>query len=115
MRWVLFFTLIKWIQVIRASLFAANTPRNDSVESNSAESGNIITCFSLRRDYQREDVGEALRAFNIVHQLEFLNDHGTVLVLYRPGTEVPDRLYEAIHRALAAGLNCTVQADRGKQ
>jgi len=47
--------------------------------------------------------------------IEFLNTHSTVLVQYRPGSETPDQLAAAVHRALAAGWNCTAQVDRGEQ
>ena len=66
-------------------------------------------------EYHREDVEGALRAFNAVQQVEFLNDHGTVLVQYQPGSETPEQLAEAVHRALAAGWNCTARVDRGEQ
>jgi copper chaperone CopZ len=36
--------------------------------------------------YHREDIEGALRAFNTVRHVEFLNDHGTVLVQYQPGS-----------------------------
>jgi hypothetical protein len=56
-------------------------------------------------EYHREDVEGALRAFNTVKQVEFLNDHGTVLVRYQPGSETPELFADAVHRALAgAGI-----------
>jgi hypothetical protein len=41
------------------------------------------------REYHRKDVEAALRAFNRVQQVEFLNNHGTVLVRYQPGSGRP--------------------------
>ena len=33
---------------------------------------------------------------------------------YQPGSETPEQLAEAVHRALAAGWNCTARVDRGE-
>ena len=39
----------------------------------------------------------------------------TVLVRYRPGSETPEQLADAGHRALVSGWNCTARVDCGKQ
>ncbi|HSF68654.1 MAG TPA: hypothetical protein VLA67_14630 [Nitrospiraceae bacterium] len=46
--------------------------------------------------------------------IEFLNNHGTVLVRYRPCSETPDQL-AAVHRAHASGWNRTARVDRGEE
>ncbi|MEQ1794519.1 MAG: hypothetical protein ABL970_10045, partial [Nitrospira sp.] len=51
-------------------------------------------------EYHREDVEGALRRYPVVQQVEFLNDHGTVLVRYRTETVPPTQLAESVERAL---------------
>ncbi len=114
MRWVFFLALAGWLMVGTAS-FAAGVPRTDSVESNRAAIEVIVQIFGRMCEYHREDVEGALRAFNTVRQVEFLNDHGTVLVQYQPGSETPEQLADAVHRALTAGWNCMARVDRGDQ
>jgi hypothetical protein len=114
MRHVFFLALVWWSMVGTAS-FATGVPRIDSVESNRAASEVIVQIFGRMCEYHREDVEAALRAFNTVRQVEFLNDHGTVLVRYQPNSETPEQLAEAVYRALAAGWNCTARVDRGEQ
>jgi hypothetical protein len=63
----------------------------------------IVQIFGRMCEYHREDVEAALRAFNRVRQVEFLNNYGTVLVRYRLGSERPKQLAGAVHRALASG------------
>jgi hypothetical protein len=62
----------------------------------------------------REDVEAALLTFNTVRQVEFLNNHGTVLVRYQAGSETPEQLAGVVHRALASGWNCSARVDRGE-
>jgi hypothetical protein len=114
MRRVFFLALSGWLMVGTAS-FAAGDPEVDSVESKTAASQAIVQIFGRMCEYHREDVETALRAFNTVRQVEFLNDHGTVLVRYQPGSETPEQLAEAVHRALTAGWNCMARVDRGEQ
>ena len=114
MRWVFFFALAGCL-IVGTSSFATETPRTDAVGSNRAASEVIVQIFGRMCEYHREDVEGALRAFNAVQQVEFLNDHGTVLVQYQPGSETPEQLAEAVHRALAAGWNCKARVDRGEQ
>jgi hypothetical protein len=114
MRWECFLALAGCLMVGTAS-FAAEVPRTDSVESNRAASEVIVQIFGRICEYHREDVERALRVFNTVRQVEFLNDHGTVLVRYQPGNETPEQLADAVHRALTAGWNCMARVDRGEQ
>ena len=46
----------------------------------------------------REDVEASLLTFNTVRQVEFLNNHGTVLERYQPGSETPEQLASTVHR-----------------
>ena len=113
MRLVLYLVLTGWLMVGTAS-FAAEVPRTDSVESNRAASEVIVQIFGRMCEYHREDVESALRGFKTVRQVEFVNDHGTVLVQYQPDNETPEQLADAVHRALAGGWNCSARVDRGE-
>jgi hypothetical protein len=115
MRWVFFLAMSGWLTMVGASSFSAVIPQTDSVESNREASEVVVQIFGRMCEYHRKDVEGALRAFNTVKQVEFLNDHGTVLVRYQPGGETPDLFAGAIHRALAAGWNCSASVDRGEQ
>lgn len=64
-------------------------------------------------EYHREDVEGALRRHPVVQQVEFLNDHGTVLVRYQPDGAPPTQLAESVERALAMGIGCKAWVDRG--
>jgi len=64
-------------------------------------------------EYHREDVEGALRRYPVVQQVEFLNDHGTVLVRYRAETVPPTQLAESVEWALASGIGCKAWVDRG--
>ncbi len=115
MRWVFFLAMAGWLTMVGASSFSAVIPQTDSVELNREASEVVVQIFGRMCEYHREDVEGALRAFNAVKQVEFLNDHGTVLVRYQLGGETPDLFAGAIHRALAAGWNCSASVDRGEQ
>ena len=60
--------------MVGASSFAAGAPETDSVESKTAEGGAIVQIFGRLCEYHREDVEAALRVFNRVRQVEFLNN-----------------------------------------
>lgn len=57
----------------------------------------------------------ALRRYRAVFHVEFLNNHGTVLVQYRAEAVPPMQLAESVERALASGIGCKVWVDRGGQ
>jgi hypothetical protein len=114
MRWV-FFLAIAGRLMVGTSSFATVIPQTDSVESSREAREVVVQIFGRMCEYHREDVEGALRAFNTVKQVEFLNDHGTVLVRYQPGGETPELFAGAIHRVLAAGWNCSASVDRGEQ
>jgi hypothetical protein len=115
MKLVFFFALAVWLAMIATSSFAAEVSETDSLESKAAAGEVIVQIFGRMCEYHREDVEAALLPFSRVRQVKFLNDHGTVLVRYQPGSETPEQLADAVHRALAAGWNCTVRVDRGEQ
>jgi hypothetical protein len=101
--------------MIATSSFATEVSETDPQESKAAAGEVIVQIFGRMCEYHREDVEAALRAFRVVQQVEFLNDHGTVLVRYQPGNETPDQLADSVHRALAAGWNCSARVDRGER
>ncbi len=112
MRAVFVVALAGWWWMIGASSLAAGIPGTAAVESQAtAEAEAIVQIFGRMCEYHREDVEAALRAFKRVRGVEFLNDHGTVLVRYQPGGETPEQLAGAVHRALASGWNCSAKVD----
>ncbi|THJ12439.1 MAG: cation transporter [Nitrospira sp. CG24C] len=115
MRLVFFLVCAGWLTMIGASSFAIEVSETDSVKSNEATGEVIVQIFGRRCEYHREDVETALRPFNGVRQVKFLNDHGTVLVRYQPDSETPEQFANAVHRALATGWNCSARVDRGER
>lgn len=75
----------------------------------------IVQIYGRMCEYHREDVEAALRAFSAIRQVEFLNDHGTVLAHYQLGHETPQQFAGAVERALTTGWNCVARVDRGEQ
>lgn len=63
-------------------------------------------------EYHRKDVEQALRRYEAVRSIEFLNDHGTVLVRYEAGGVPPDQLAETAAQA-AFGTGCSAWVDQG--
>jgi hypothetical protein len=63
-------------------------------------------------EYHRKDVERALRRYGEVRSVEFLNDHGTVLVRYESGGVSPAELAESAMKA-AFGTGCKAWVDRG--
>lgn len=64
-------------------------------------------------EYHREEVEGALRRFPAVQAVEFLNDHGTVLVRAQPDGVPPVQLAASVEQALASGIGCKAWVDRG--
>lgn len=64
-------------------------------------------------EYHRADVDAALRRHPAVSDVEFLNNHGTVLVRYRADGVPPAQLAESVERALAMGIGCKAWVDKG--
>ena len=96
MRQVFFLALAGWCMMIGTSSFTAGAPEAESVMPKTPASEVIVQIFGRMCEYHREDVEAALRAFNRVRQVKFLNNHGT------------------IHRALAPGWNCSARVDCGE-
>lgn len=115
MRRAFFLALAGMLMMIGMSSFGVGASDTGLAASNSAVGEIIIQIYGRMCEYHRDDVEAALRAFNAVRRVEFLNDHGTVLVHYVPGLETPEQFAGAVDRALAAGWNCTARMDRGEQ
>ena len=64
-------------------------------------------------EYRRSEVREALSRFREIRAVEFLNQHGTLLVRYQSGTAQPEAFADAVERALAMGWGCKAWVDRG--
>lgn len=75
----------------------------------------VLQIYGRHCEYHREEVEAALRAFDGVRQVEFLNNHGTVLVHYQSGGETAQQFADAVDRALTMGWNCSVGVDRGEE
>lgn len=72
----------------------------------------IVQIGGRHCEYHRSEVEEALRRFDAVQQVDFLNNHGTLRVIYRGGGLPPERLAEAVERALAMGWGCKAWIER---
>lgn len=93
---------------------ADEAPIPEQTQSQTDAVGQVIVQIGGRFcEYHREDVEGALRRYPVVQQVEFLNDHGTVLVRYRTETVPPAQLAESVERALASGIGCKAWVDRG--
>jgi len=114
MRRMFLLALAGWLMMIGSASFTAGAPEAESMESKTAAGEVIVQIFGRMCEYHREDVEAALHTFNTVRQVEFLNNHGTVLVRYQLGSETPEQLAGTVHRALAAGWNCSGRVDRGE-
>jgi hypothetical protein len=64
-------------------------------------------------EYRRSEVRQALDRFPEIQAVDFLNQHGTVLVRYRTGSAQPEAFADAVERALAMGWGCKAWVDRG--
>jgi hypothetical protein len=109
-----------WAGLLFVSLFcltgqamAEGEPQAVSLSVMGAQVEKVIVQIGGRYcEYHREDVEGALRRFPAVQQVEFLNDHGTVLVRYATGGIHPATLAEAAAGA-AFGMGCKAWIDRG--
>jgi len=66
-------------------------------------------------EYLPRRVEEALFEFHPVHQVEFLNDHGTVLVQYDSDRVSPAQLVASVEGAISSGIGCRAWVDRGNR
>ncbi len=113
MRRVLILALAGWLTGGTAS-FATELPRTNLGESSQVGTEVIVQIYGRMCEYHRKDVEGALRTFNGVRQVDFLNDHGTVLVQYQPGSETPEQFADAVDHALVSGWNCSARVDQGQ-
>ncbi len=97
------------------SVQAEDAPQAATVlEQKDAAAGQVIVQIGGRFcEYHREEVEGALRRFTTVQAVEFLNDHGTVLVRYQPDGVPPMQLAASVEQALASGIGCKAWVDRG--
>jgi len=71
----------------------------------------IVQILGPRCEYHRAEVEGALRRFDAVHAVRFLNNHGTVLIRYRPERVAPVQLADAIGQALPIGVGCKTRVE----
>ena len=62
-------------------------------------------------EYHPDEVEGALRRFHTVQAVTFLDNHGRVLVRYRPGTAVPAQFADAVEGVLAMGWGRKARAE----
>ncbi len=82
-------------------------------QKDAADSQVIVQIGGRFCEYHRDEVEGALRRFPTVQAVEFLNDHGTVLVRYQPDGVPPVQLAASVEQALASGIGCKARVDRG--
>lgn len=82
-------------------------------QKDAADSQVIVQIGGRFCEYHRDEVEGALRRFPTVQAVEFLNDHGTVLVRYQPDGVPPVQLAASVEQALASGIGCKAWVDRG--
>lgn len=87
-----------------------------SSTSNANELAQVIVQIGGRFcEYIPHDVESALRRFQSVRHVKFLNDHGTVLVQYDAEGVPPVQLAASVEAAVSAGIGCRAWVDRGAQ
>lgn len=64
-------------------------------------------------EYFPQRVEAVLRGFHPVQLVEFLNDHGTVLVQYDSERVSPGQLVASVEGAISSGIGCRAWLDRG--
>lgn len=92
---------------------AEEVPQAGTVQEVPAVNQVIVQIGGRFCEYYREEVEGALRRFPTVQAVEFLNDHGTVLVQYQPAGVLPAQFAASVERALASGIGCKAWVDRG--
>ena len=106
--------LAMWLSVC-VPVQAGDAPQSSPVseQKDAAVSQVIVQIGGRFCEYHREEVEGALRRFPTVQAVEFLNDHGTVLVHYQPDGVPPVQLAASVEQALASGIGCKAWVDRG--
>lgn len=93
-----------------------NAQPSRSIDQSSGVIDQVIVQIGGRYcEYHRDEVEGALRRYPAVQDVEFLNDHGTVLVRYQSDRVPPAQLAESVEQALASGIGCKAWVDRGGQ
>ena len=95
------------------SVQAEEAPQSVPMPEEASVSQVIVQIGGRFCEYHREEVEGALRRFPTVRVVEFLNDHGTVLVRYLPDGVPPVQLAASVEQALASGIGCKAWVDRG--
>lgn len=99
-----------------SGLGCARNPSLSSPASNREDMAQVIVQIGGRYcEYHREHVERALRLSPAVRTVEFLNNHGTVLIHYQHEGVRPDHLAKSVEAALASGVGCKAWVDRGEQ
>ncbi|MFO0706899.1 MAG: hypothetical protein U0412_08595 [Nitrospira sp.] len=88
-------------------------PASTAEEPGGAASQVIVQIGGRFCEYYRDEVEGALRRFSAVQAVEFLNNHGTVLVRYQTEAVTPAHLAASVEQALASGIGCKAWVDRG--
>jgi hypothetical protein len=99
MRRALFLALAGMLMMIGTSSFAVDASDGGLGVPSTPTGNTIVQIYGRMCEYHRDDVEAALRAFSAVRRVEFLNDHGTVLVHYLPGHETSEQFAGAVDRA----------------
>lgn len=102
--------LALWLGVC-ASVQAGDGPQ--SVPEDVSVNQVIVQIGGRFCEYHREEVEGALRRFSAVQEVEFLNNHGTVLVRYQREAVPPAQMADAVEQALASGIGCRAWVDPG--
>ena len=92
---------------------AGDGPQSATVPEDASVSQVIVQIGGRFCEYHRDEVEGALRHFPTVQAVEFLNDHGTVLVRFQPDGVPPVQLAASVEQALASGIGCKAWVDRG--
>jgi len=105
-------TRILWLAIAIFSAAAA-VQAEQSADVRMPDANQAIVQIGGRQcEYHRSEVEGALRRFDAVQQVDFLNNHGTVRVTYRSNGLPPEHLAEAVERALAMGWGCKAWIER---
>ncbi|TKB82165.1 MAG: hypothetical protein E8D45_00910 [Nitrospira sp.] len=112
-------TVVGWFAIMLSLLQlvglvrAAESDEATSRTASSDEQEVIVQIGGRMCEYHRSDVQRALTRFSEIQAVEFLNQHGTVLVRYQVGSAQPEAFADAVERALAMGWGCKAWVDRG--
>ena len=106
--------LVVWLS-LGGPVQAGEGPQSEPVPEREALALNqvIVQIGGRFCEYHRDEVEGALRRFSTVQAVEFLNDHGTVLVRYQSDGVPPVQLAASVEQALASGIGCKAWVDRG--